>query len=108
MGEKAGEASEQALASRSAPAAPVQAPQDQDGKPLAQVDVTIDPSTGKASLKFIYICFHCGAPRETDSGRYSGACATCGQSAARGNEQLDAVARGEHIPTFDRTSPFYP
>jgi hypothetical protein len=118
MGEKPTEASEQALAPAAtsaetaptstavAPAEPVEAAD--GGNPLAEINVSVDPETGKTSVKFSYICLHCGAPREVDSGRYIADCPTCGQTAESGNNQLDAVARGEHIPAFDRTSDFYP
>jgi hypothetical protein len=118
MGEKPTEASEQALlpaatsasagetSTAVAPAEPSE-PVEKDS-PLAEIDVSVDPATGKTSVKFAYVCLHCGAPREVDSGRYVADCPACGQTAQRGNEQLDAVARGEHVPTFDRSSSFYP
>ena len=120
MGEKAGESAEQALtatqgggSTATATQSPVaSAPEGGGdgggGSPLAEVNVSIDPQTGKPSVKFAYVCLHCGGPRDIETGRYGGTCPTCGQTSRSGNNQLDAVARGEHVPTYDRTSTFYP
>ena len=59
-------------------------------------------------VRFAYVCYHCGAHREVDSEGYVSDCATCGQSLESGRAQMEAVARGEHVPTYDRTSPYFP
>jgi hypothetical protein len=109
MGEKPTEATDQALTSASdGQSSTATAPTEEKTDPLADVDISIDPATGRTSFKFAYVCMHCGGSREIDSGRYSGACPTCGQTAQSGNEMLDAIARGEYSPTYDRSSGFYP
>ena len=59
-------------------------------------------------VRFAYVCYHCGAHREVDSEGYVSDCSTCGQTLESGRAQMEAVARGEHVPTYDRTSSYYP
>jgi len=115
MGEKPTEAMDQAASSTatggtsstSGPAAA--APVADAGRDIsAELNINVQPPAAQEPMKFTYMCLHCGAPREVSSGRYTGECAACGQTGKSGNDQMDAVSRGEHVATFDRSSPFFP